>query len=76
MEIHKAAKLALKFCIDIYEYNVDEKGLFHCVTPDCSLSYKHASLSDSKNTTDHITAVLFRLVRNWHKEAAGYWEMD
>jgi hypothetical protein len=44
-----------KFCADDI-YNADETGLFYCVTPEGSLSYKHAM--------DYVTVVLFKHVRN------------
>jgi hypothetical protein len=45
---------ALKFCADDI-YNASERGLFYRATPDGSLSYKHATLSASKQAMDSVT---------------------
>jgi hypothetical protein len=48
--------LLQKFCIDDI-YNADETDLFHCATPDGSLSYKHTILSGSKKALDRVTVL-------------------
>jgi hypothetical protein len=56
MEIYKTAKLALEFFADDI-YTVDETGLFYHAMPDCSLSYKHATVSGSKKAIDRVTVL-------------------
>jgi hypothetical protein len=53
MEIHKAAKLASKFCSDDI-CNANETGLFYHAMPDASLSYKYATLIWFKESDNHV----------------------
>jgi hypothetical protein len=43
----KLPDLLKKLCADDI-YSADETGLFYCVSPDGSLSYRHTTLSGSK----------------------------
>jgi hypothetical protein len=55
--------LLQKFCADDI-YSADETGLFYCDMLDGSPSYKHTTVSGSKEAMNCVCFVLFNHVRN------------